>query len=264
MGFARNHLIAVILPALAWSAAVPALHGAQSEKGQVLARAGQSYYNLRRSGLIEFHSKIRPNWDLLLGVNIKNGGSNLLNGLQFSVSIDAESKLRIDHHAEIAPPNQKSKEEFDKIFKRMDDAVSSFFVTWSTFMLTSPFPRVGSEYQLSDIDGQYRFFHKETVGDVLTIADKDFMIIEMRVSGSGFNSWLKPVLEKSPTGFILTGYAGSYQTFANGGVTSVKAVLEYEEVRGLQLLRKVNLDTVFAGQPAQMEWLFTDYQVKVR
>ena len=52
----------------------------------------------------------------MTGVDTKAGGTNLLDGLQFSVSIDAESNLRMEHHAGMAPPNQKSREEFDKIF----------------------------------------------------------------------------------------------------------------------------------------------------
>ena len=262
---ARNCIIRITLPVLAWTVTMPAVHCAQSEKDQVLAKAGQSYYNLRRSGLIEFHSNIKPNWDLLLtGVDTKTGGTNLLDGLQFSVSIDAESNLRMEHDAGIAPPNQKSREEFDKIFKGMDDALSSFFVTWSIFMLTSPFPKVGSEYELKDIAGQYRFSHKERVGDVLTITDKNFMIIEMIVFGENFTASLKPVLEKTARGYILKAYTGSYQTPSGARETVLKVWLDYQEIRGLQLPRKVNLDTVYEGKPAQMEWLFTDYQVKVR
>jgi hypothetical protein len=32
----------------------------------------------------------------------------------------------------------------------------------------------------------------------------------------------------------------------------------------LQLPSKVNVDTVYQGKPAQIEWVFTDYRVKVR
>ena len=100
--------------------------------------------------------------------------------------------------------------------------------------------------------------------EVLTITDRDFVISEIKVSGRDFNASLKPVLEKTAQGFILKGYAATYQTLTGARNTSVKALLEYEELRGLQLLHKVNLDTVFEGTPAQMEWLFSDYQVKVR
>ena len=70
------------------------------------------------------------------------------------------------------------------------------------------------------------------------------------------------MLEKTPKGFILTGYTASYQT--DSRITRVEARLEYQEVNGLQLLRKVNMNTVYEGKPAQFEWLLSDYRVKVR
>jgi hypothetical protein len=41
-------------------------------------------------------------------------------------------------------------------------------------------------------------------------------------------------------------------------------VLEYETVSGLRMLHKVNLDTIFQGASTKFEWVFTDYQVKLR
>ena len=146
----------------------------------------------------------------------------------------------------------------------MDEAVSSFFGTWSIFMLTSPFPEIGSDYEVKEAAQNYYFSHKETGLDVLTITDRDFMINEIKVSGRDLNASLKPVLEKTGKGFMLKGYTATYQSLTGTRNTLVKALLEYEELSGLQLLHKVNLDTVFEGRPAQVEWLFTDYQVKVR
>jgi hypothetical protein len=262
----HRELRRVFLSLLIGVAAISAVNAApQSEKKETLSRARQRYYNLRRAGLIEFQANIKPNWDLLLtGVDLKSSARNLFNGLQFTVSIDSASKLRMDHHADVTPPDQKSAEGFEKMFKGMDEAVSSFFGTWSIFMLTSPFPEIGSDYELKESALQYYFSHKEPGMEVLTITDRDFMISEIKVSGRDFNASVKPVLEKTAEGFILKGYAATYQTLTGARNTSVKALLEYEELRGLQLLHKVNLDTVFEGKPAQMEWLFTDYQVKVR
>ena len=90
------------------------------------------------------------------------------------------------------------------------------------------------------------------------------MIIEIKVSGSDFKASLKPVLEKTTKGFILKGYAANFETPSGARRTLLKVRLEYQEVSGLQLPRKVSVDSVYQGRPAQIEWLFTDYQVKVR
>ncbi|MDQ2922538.1 MAG: hypothetical protein M3R52_13120 [Acidobacteriota bacterium] len=237
----------------------------QAERKQILSRARETYYNLRRSGLIEFQSNITPNWELLLtGVESNPGAMKLLRALHFSMSIDSDSKLRMDHHADITPPDQKSIASVDKIFKGMDEAVSRFVATWSVFTLTSPFPAIESDYEVKTTPDQYQFSHKEGAIDVLTITDKDFMIIEIKVSGGDFKASLKPVLEKTEKGFILRGYAANYETASGARNTQVKVRLEYQEVSGLQLPSKVSVDTVYEGRPAQFEWLFTEYQVKVR
>ena len=140
--------------------------------------------------------------------------------------------------------------------------VDAFIATWSVFMLTAPFPAIESDCEVKEADGKYQFSHKEGATDVLTVTDKDFMIVEIKVSGSGFNASLKPVLENTAKGFILKGYSANYQTGARN--TAVKVRLDYQEVSGLQLPSKVKVDTVYEGKPAQVEWLFTGYQVKVR
>lgn len=256
----------VLLSLFICTAAISAADAAsQSERKQILGRAQQRYYNLRRSGLIEFRTNIKPNWELvMMGVEPNPRAMKLLNGLRFSMSIDSESKLRMDHHADVTPPDQKSVEGFDSIFKGMDEAVSRFVATWSVFMLTSPFPDIESDCEIKEVAGQYRFSAREGATEVLTTTDKDFMIIEIKVSGAGFNASLKPVLENTAKGFILRGYSASYETPSGSRNTQVKARLDYQEVRGLQLPLKVGLDTVYEGKPAQVEWLFTDYQVKVR
>src|SRR5712692_4064683 len=89
------------LSLLICTAAISAANAApQSDKKETLSRARQRYYNLRQAGLVEFQANIKPNWDLLLtGVDLKSSSGNLFNGLQFTVSIDSASKLRMDHHA---------------------------------------------------------------------------------------------------------------------------------------------------------------------
>jgi hypothetical protein len=254
------------LSLLICAAAISAANAApQSDKKEILNRARQRYYNLRQVGLIELQANIRPNWEfLLIGVDSNHKVMKLLNGLHFSMSIDAESKFRMDHHADATPPDQKSQDRFDQIFRDMNEAVSRFVATWSVFMLTSPFPEIESNNEIREVADQYHFSHKEGATDVLTITNKDFMIIEIRVSGSGFNASLKPVLEKSAQGFILKGYSANYETPSGARNTQLIVRLDYQEISGLQLPRRVSLDTVYEGKPAQIEWLFTDYQVKVR
>jgi hypothetical protein len=144
----------------------------------------------------------------------------------------------------------------------MDQAVSRFLATWSMFMLNSPFPEVNSGYK--EVADGYHFLHKEPGIDVLTVTDKDFMIIEIKVSGAGFTSSLRPVLEKTTMGFILRGYDATHEKSSSTRNTLLEVRLDYQQVKGLQLPRQVNVNTVYEGKPAQLEYRFTDYQVTVR
>ena len=75
---------------------------------------------------------------------------------------------------------------------------------------------------------------------------------------------MQTVLEKTTTGYILKGYTGDYRTPSGARETLLKVSVDYQEINGLQLPRKVYVETVYEKNPAQLEWLFTDYQVKVR
>ena len=261
----RKSLIALTCLACAPAVGFTRTPAGQLDKKLLVTQARDTYYNLRRSGLVEFRANLQPNWDLLLeGVEQKAGALELLAGLHFSVSINPESRLQVAHRVDQPPTNPKTQEGLTRIVRQMDSALKQFFATWSVFMLTSPFPAVTSEYEVSQAAGQFRFSHKEGDAEVIVITDRSFMVMEIKVSAPTHNGWLKPVFEKTSTGYILTSFESNNVVQTGPRVTSVRTRLEYTEKNGLQLLNKVNVDTVQNGIPAKMEWLFTDYEVKVR
>jgi hypothetical protein len=234
---------------------------AGSETTQLLFRARQKYYNLRREGLVRFESRIEPNWKVLLGDDQTPDTLKLLDAIHFFLSVDSESKLRVSHRSDVMPVNDKSAAAFDQIYRQMNQAVSRFFVTWSIFMLTSPFPEQGSEFELEQKPDQFRFLQVQPDRRTLTITDRNFMITEMIVRGEDFTASLKPELENTGNGYILKGYISTYETPSGARNTLLKVSMDYEQIGSLRLPHKVNLETVYEGKPAQLEWLFTDYKV---
>lgn len=258
----RNWIGAAILIAAACSLTKGGPQSGEGERKQILATARQSYYNLRQAGLIEFQVSIKPNWQMVADFQSHSDVVKLLDGLHFSMSIDSESKLRIDHQTELIPTSAKSSDYIDRIFKDMDEAVSRFISTWSVFMLTSPFSTNDSSYEIMKLVDRYEFSRREGETNVVTVTGKDFRINEIRVTGPGFKASLKPALTETPAGFILNGYSARYETGSRN--TAVDVRLEYQLVNGLQLPRRVNVNTLYEGKPGHVEWWFTDYQVKVR
>ena len=257
----NNCVVATLLVAVACSLSRAAPQNDEARKKQILTTARQRYYNLRQAGLTEFQVNIRPNWQEVADFQSNTAALRVLEGLHFTISIDSQSKLRMDHQSESIPANQKTSDYIEKIFKDMDAAVSRFISTWSVFMLTSPFSPDDSSYEIKEFADRYQFSHPEGATNVVTLADKRFKINEINVSGASFKALLKPMLKETPAGLILDGYAASYETGSRN--TQVEVRLEYQLVSGLQLPRKVNVNTLYEGKPAQLEWLFTDYQVKV-
>ena len=236
--------------------------GADFDKAKTLQTARERYYNLRSQGLSDVKVAIQPNWEVLLeGANAAPSARTLLNNLHFWISIDAADKLQLSHDGKAVPTDQL--EAVQKIFTGMNSSVTSFFRTWSIFLLGSPFPAPGSDYAVERRAGGFRFLQKQNDLDVTIDTDNEFAVTEIRAVAVDRASSLKPILEKTPAGLVLKGYTASSRR-PDGSNSTVQASLEYGTVNGLRLLHKVNLDTVFQGTPAKFEWLFTDYQVKLR
>jgi hypothetical protein len=231
------------------------------DKAKTLEAARERYYNLRTLGMSEVQVAIQPNWEVLLeGTNAAPSARTLLNKLHFWISIDAAGKFLLSHDGKALPADQV--EGVEKIFKGVNSSVTGFFRTWSIFLLTSPFPAPGSDYSVERQANGFRFSQRQNDLDVAIETDNEFVITEIRAVEADRTSSLKPVLEKTPAGLVLKGYTASSRR-SDGGNTTVHASLEYGTVSGLRLLHKVNLDTVFQGNAAKFEWVFTDYQVKM-
>ena len=252
-------------------AAAPAHGKGRGDKHVIIAQARQAYYSLSRFGLIEFQSNIQPNWEVVLKDELAANPSaaqeslRLLNGLHFPIRLDPKGNVKVDHIADFPPPNERVAAGFKQIYGGMEQAVSGFFETWNLFMLNSPFPEVDSEYQLEDLGGQYRLSYQEGAADVVTTMTGDLAITEIKVSATEFKSSIKPHFMKTEKGYVLTAYEGNYQPVTGPGATRLNVQLDYQEVNGLQLPRKLHLDGVYEGRnPFEMELLFSKYQVKTR
>ena len=227
-----------------------------------------AYYSLRGLGMLEFQSSITPTWEVTLANEMRNdpasaqAGIKMLNGLHFAMTLDEQGKVKVDHRSDAPPPNEKAAAAFNQIYSGMDQAVSGFFETWSMFMLTSPFPETNSEYQLEDLGAEYRLSYKDGSSDVVTMMNKDLMITEVKVTSPEFFSSIRPQLSRRVGGFILDGYDADYRPTSGPGVVKLNVKLDYQDVNGLQLPRRLNMDSVYDGTPNQMELVFSYYKVQ--
>jgi len=241
-----------------------------ANKKQILTRAHSSYYSLRGLGLNEFQASIQPNWELTLKKELQSNpegaqnGLKMLRGLHFSMTLDPQGEVKVQHSSDAPPPNDEAAAGFQQIYSGMDQAVSGFFASWSLFMLTSPFPAVESEYRLEEVAGQYRLSYKDGSADVVTTMNKDLTITEIVVNSPQFKSTISPQFTKSPKGLMLSSYSGDYQPASGAGKVHLKILIDYQEVSGYQLPRKLDLDSTYDGTPTQMQLAFSNYSVKTK
>lgn len=251
---------------LTWfcSLAVPlTTSNAETDKREIVRRATESYYSLRKLGLLEFKATFQPNWALMA----KNAEANpeamkMLNSLVLSVSLRPDGSVRVTNDTKVPIPTGQ-KETVKQLRAAMEETLSGFFLTWNLFMLNSPFPAVESEYEIQDFDGAYLLAYREGSADVSMTMTRDLAITEIKVFAGGFKTSVKPQLTKTEKGYVLVGYQATYEPTSGPGNAKLTLQLDYQEVNGLQLPRKLNLDATYDGAPVQMELQFSQYQLKL-
>src|SRR5437660_1292534 len=139
--FARRYLSGSgLLLLLCFPFAAAAQTAPQTGDREIIRQARDSYYSLRRFGLVEFQSTINPNWELVLADQIKSdpagaqAGLKLLNGLHFEMTLDHNGAVHVTHRADVAPPNDQAAAGFNQIYSGMDQAAGGFFDSWSPFV----------------------------------------------------------------------------------------------------------------------------------
>jgi hypothetical protein len=234
----------------------------QKSDREVVNKARDSYYSLKRLGLIEFRANIRPNWEVMLkGESMSTEATKLLNGLHFSILFGEGGNVIVNHQADLPPKNETVAKGYKDIFEGVDNAIYGFFETWNLFMFGSPFPEADTAYELQDLGASYLLKYAEPKSRVETTFGKDFYIKEIRVSGESFTGAIKPQFRKTEYGYIIVAYQGSYSAVAGNRTSDLQVNIQYNEVSGLEVPLKLNVEGTYNGGPVNMEIIFSDYQI---
>lgn len=255
--------VVVMCALLLTAAAAGAADKKAADKKEIIKQARSAYYSLQSQGLVEFQCNMAPNWEALLQETRKTDGPGVdrairtLKQLQFTVALGSAGSAKVTHTT-VAATNDQMAEGLNQIYSGMEQMVSGFFDTWSPFMRTSPFPEVEGSYELADQGGQWVLSYKEGTAAVVTTMGKDFAIHELKVETSEFLSSLQPQFTRSHGGFLLTGYQADYRGKSASDATKLKVGIDYQEVSGLQLPKKLDLSGNYGGTPFQMQVTFLE------
>ena len=238
---------------------------ASASDQQFLVRAQKPYSNLREKGLVTFEASLTPDWTLALKGQTPEAtaqGLKLLQKIWFKMVQSEDNSVRITHGGEVGAVSEKQQAGLNQIYAGMEQMVTGFFSTWSTFMLTPPLPDPASDYELAHLDEGYRLTYKEDKSRVTTTLGKDAIVTEVSVVDPGFTSTLHPHFVASPQGLLLDGYQALYIGSGGANTTTLDIQISYELAGGLLLPSKLHLAGTYNKEPFNVEVAFSDYQVR--
>jgi hypothetical protein len=234
-------------------------------KADIINKAKNSYYGLRKLGLIQFQARVSPNWDTLFaGKDLDPEALKQIKEIKSTVVLGANDEIKVNTESGGSWPNAQLKQGVDLIFDGMSDMLKGFFPTWSLFMLTPPFPDGSEEFELKDLGNTYLIRHKERDDDISISMTKDFMITEVKVITAGYSSSVFPNFTKTDKGFVLIGYSAKYRTVKGPGSVDLSIQIGYQEVAGLKLPQKIQVHSVVDGEASDVELFLSEFQVKAR
>src|SRR5207245_11434104 len=92
---------------------------------KVMEDARHAYYSLRSAGLDEFRATVKPNWEVVLKDQLASdpataqAGLKLLNGIHFSMLLDARDKVTVTHQTDAAPSREQQREDVETSYSSM-------------------------------------------------------------------------------------------------------------------------------------------------
>lgn len=203
--------------------AIAALAQSVSPEKQDHGRA--TYYNLAKQGFNGFKSTIDPNWEVILGPTATADNLKIFRALRFSLTVDANGNATVSY--EIVNPDKLRVEPYvNQIHGNVNRLVTSFFRTWSMFVV-SPMP------------------------------EKD--LTEWKLTGPSGTQTIKPQFQKTDAGLLLSNYHTNFEPTAVQGIkTDLDVQIEYQELSGMKLPHKIRIKGVHGGEPVEAELEFNN------
>ena len=232
----KGTLLALCL--LAWAG------GAAADDRETVEKARLAQYSLQREGLASFQCRLLVDWEFLLADLLKadpvTGKSALaeLGRIQFSVAYRIGVPAKITHNSP-TPSNPEQGKAFQNIYTGMDEMMGGFFQTWSPFMATSSMPPPGNRFTLVERSGQWELSFPEADTTVDIVLDRDFAIRSVTATKPDFRGVVQPQFTRSARGYLLTAFRGETRGKTPGDSAIAEVELDYQDVGGLQLPKKL-------------------------
>jgi hypothetical protein len=209
---------------------------------ETLDAARAAYYSLRREGLASFSCLVTPNWDAVLATRRRTDPVatektyKALSALTFGVEAAPARRAKVMH---TDPPGgtDKENEALKLVTSGIEQTLGGFFDTWGPFVMTSAIPPPTAE--VVEANGLWNVDYKEGALRIGLVMRKDLTIDLMHLVTATSDSMIQPQFTKSPKGLLLTAVQGEYKPLPSGAPVSLQLRIEYQEVTGFLLPRRL-------------------------
>jgi hypothetical protein len=232
----------------------------------IIRKIHEAQYSLPKQGMKSFRCSITIDWDSLykdLGANSESAQTliALLKKTRFKVVVGPDGSSSLSRESDEPPPSQEIADRLQQSQAGAEQMINGFLKSWAGFMVNSMIPAPDEKYHLVLADGKYLLTFSESGTDMAIDLGQDFAMQRVSVKSSAVSAEFKPTFERTPDGFVLTGYSGTFPAPAAGGPTSAEAQIENELVDGLELPRHLNFSVPIKDITLIVPMTFSDYQV---
>jgi hypothetical protein len=223
----------------------------------VVSQVRNAYYSLARKGFKGFTATIEPNWEVILGQTATPANLKIFRAVQFSMVVDENGAVTVTHEvgADAAKPDLQP--TVNRIHYDIQRLVTGFFNTWRIFAVSSPFPDATTAVKVESAPKQYRVSYPTQSGDVAITLTSDLLLTEWNISTPTVKRTVKPQFQKTPDGLLLSGYHGVFEPVGDGIKTTLDFKIEYQDVNGLKVPRKLRFNGMHGSEPVEAELVFT-------
>jgi len=223
----------------------------------IISQARTAYYSLARKEFKGFNATIEPNWEVILAQTATPATLKVFRAVQFSMVVDANGAVAVSHEigADAAKPDLQP--TVNRIHFDVQRLVTGFFNTWRIFVVGSPFPDAAGAVKIENAGKQYRISYPTQAGDVTMMLTSELLIAEWSLAGPTMKRTVKPQFQKTVDGLLLTGYHGVSEPVGDGIRTTLDFKIDYQDVNGMKVPRKVRFNGMHGSEPVEAELVFT-------
>jgi hypothetical protein len=230
----------------------------------VVAQARAAYYNLSSRGYRQYRFQARPDWAAMLGNQAKTNPAGydaamaLFSKVRFDVVVDANGNAKITHN-DVDAPNDQTRAGLTQVYGGMDQMLTGFFQTWTPFMIETPFTNVGTDLSVETVGANYRVRWVESgTTKVEILTDQAFAVTEMKVNSPTFDSIIRPVFDRGPSGLVLASYEAEYKEKAPASPIRIVVLIKNRSIQSLLMPSDLDLTAWVGDNKTHILMAFTD------